>query len=94
MLGVEIGAACGVDRRMELPSPTTEWSRSSALPAPGPARAASPAPPPLACRICSQMLMTESSAVNEEVLDAVAELTNMIIGSVKTDLESISGRSG
>jgi len=50
--------------------------------------------PVSACRICSQMLMTESSAVDEEVLDAVAELTNMIIGSVKTDLESELGPLG
>jgi chemotaxis protein CheX len=50
--------------------------------------------PQLACRICSQLLMTESAAVNEDVLDAVAELTNMIIGSVKTDLESHLGPLG
>ena len=50
--------------------------------------------PQLACRICSQLLMTESSAVTEDVLDAVAELTNMIIGSVKTDLESHLGPLG
>jgi chemotaxis protein CheX len=50
--------------------------------------------PALACRICSQMLMTESTAVDEEVLDAVAELTNMIIGSVKTDLERHLGPLG
>jgi chemotaxis protein CheX len=50
--------------------------------------------PALACRICSQMLMTESTAVDEEVLDAVAELTNMIIGSVKTDLEEHLGPLG
>jgi len=48
----------------------------------------------MACAICSQMLMTESTAVNEEVLDAVAELTNMIIGGVKTDLESHVGPLG
>lgn len=47
-----------------------------------------------ACRICSQMLMCESPAVNEEVLDAVAELANMIIGNVKTDLESEIGPLG
>ena len=47
--------------------------------------------PAMACRIYSQMLMTESSAVDEDVLDAVAELTNMIIGSVKTDLETHLG---
>lgn len=50
--------------------------------------------PAFACRVCSQMLMTESSAVNEEVLDAVAELTNMIIGGVKNDLERRLGPLG
>ena len=47
----------------------------------------------MACAICSHLLMTESTAVNEDVLDAVAELTNMIIGSVKTDLEGLLGCS-
>jgi len=50
--------------------------------------------PALACRICSQLLMTESSAVDEDVLDAVAELTNMVVGNVKTDLESHLGPLG
>jgi chemotaxis protein CheX len=50
--------------------------------------------PEVACRVCSQMLMTEATAVNEEVLDAVAELTNMIIGSVKNDLEAELGPLG
>jgi chemotaxis protein CheX len=40
------------------------------------------------------MLMTESNAVDEEVLDAVAELTNMVIGNVKTDLEGQLGPLG
>jgi len=48
----------------------------------------------MACAICAQLLMTEASAVNEEVLDAVAELTNMIIGGVKTDLENHLGPLG
>lgn len=48
----------------------------------------------LGCRICSQMLMTESSSIDEEVLDCVAEITNMIIGGVKTDLEAIVGPLG
>jgi len=48
----------------------------------------------MACRICSRMLMTEVQAVNEEVLDAVAELTNMIVGCVKTDLERHLGPLG
>jgi|SRR5581483_8566516 len=50
--------------------------------------------PALACRICSQMLMTESKSVDEEVLDAIGELTNMIIGSVKNDLEQHLGQLG
>src|ERR1035441_906455 len=50
--------------------------------------------PVMACRICSQMLMTESRAVDDEVLDAVAELTNMVIGGVKTDLEPSLGPLG
>lgn len=50
--------------------------------------------PTLACRICSQLLMTESPAVDEEVLDAVAELTNMVFGNVKTDLETHLGPLG
>ena len=48
----------------------------------------------MACRVCARMLMTESAAVNEEVLDAVAELTNMIIGGVKNDLEVRLGPIG
>ncbi|HXA52241.1 MAG TPA: chemotaxis protein CheX [Candidatus Acidoferrum sp.] len=50
--------------------------------------------PALACRVCSLMLMVEASAVDADVLDAVAELTNMIIGSVKTDLEQHLGPLG
>lgn len=48
----------------------------------------------LACRICNQMLMTENSEINEEVLDSFAELANMIVGSVKNDLEGQTGPLG
>jgi chemotaxis protein CheX len=47
-----------------------------------------------ACRIASQMLMMEAHAVDGEVLDAVAEVANMIIGNVKTALESQCGPMG
>ena len=50
--------------------------------------------PAVACRVCSQMLMTEAKSVDEEVLDAVAELTNMVIGGVKNDLERHLGQLG
>jgi chemotaxis protein CheX len=38
--------------------------------------------------------MAEFEAVNEEVLDAMAELTNMIIGSFKTNIEERLGPMG
>jgi chemotaxis protein CheX len=47
-----------------------------------------------ACRICELFLMTEASAVNEEVLDAVGELANMIIGNFKTAAEAVIGGLG
>ena len=50
--------------------------------------------PQLACRVCARMLLTESSSIDEEVLDAVAELTNMIIGGAKTKLEYELGPLG
>ena len=51
-------------------------------------------PSNLACRISSQFLMAEYPAVNEEVLDAVAEITNMIIGNFKTSIEDVLGPMG
>jgi len=50
--------------------------------------------PEVACRVCSRMLMTETTSVDADVLDAVAELTNMIVGSVKNDLEPHLGTLG
>jgi chemotaxis protein CheX len=50
--------------------------------------------PEFACRIASLMLMTECQAVNEEVLDALAEMSNMIFGNVKTALEEHVGALG
>lgn len=50
--------------------------------------------PGAACRVCAQMLMADFESVTEEVLDAVAELTNMIIGNLKSDLERHLGQLG
>jgi len=47
-----------------------------------------------ACRIASQMLMAEYAVVDAEVLDAVAEVANMILGNVKTALERSLGTMG
>jgi chemotaxis protein CheX len=50
--------------------------------------------PEFACRIASIMLMAEYEAVNEDVLDAMAEMANMIFGNVKTELEEELGVLG
>jgi chemotaxis protein CheX len=47
-----------------------------------------------ACRMCAQLLMTEATSVNEDVLDAVGEVTNMIIGNFKTLVEEHVGPLG
>jgi chemotaxis protein CheX len=47
-----------------------------------------------AAKIASALLMTPYDAINEDVLDAVAEVTNMIIGNVKTALENRLGAMG
>ncbi len=47
-----------------------------------------------ACELSSRMLLTELKAVDEEVLDAVGELTNMVIGKFKTEIEQRLGPMG
>ena len=47
-----------------------------------------------ACKIATALLMTPYEAIDEDVLDAVAEVTNMIVGNVKTALESRLGAMG
>jgi len=47
--------------------------------------------PQLACKVAGQMLMSEYDSVNDEVLDAIAEVANMIIGNIKTALEQVAG---
>lgn len=47
-----------------------------------------------ACRMAGQLLMAEYHLVDDEVLDAVAEIGNMIIGNVKTVLEQTLGAMG
>jgi CheY-specific phosphatase CheX len=45
----------------------------------------------VACKVASTMLMEEYSAVSEEVMDAFGEISNMVFGNVKTDLEEHLG---
>lgn len=48
----------------------------------------------LACRLSGALLCAKYEYVNEDVLDAMAEVTNMIIGSVKTRIEDDFGPMG
>lgn len=51
--------------------------------------------PALARTICSRMLGSEPDtgnlSIDDEVLDVVAEITNMMIGNIKNGLESVTG---
>jgi CheY-specific phosphatase CheX len=44
--------------------------------------------------MASQMLMAEYATVDADVLDAVAEIGNMVLGNVKTELEKSLGAMG
>ena len=44
--------------------------------------------------MASHFLQEEYSAVTEDVLDTVAEVTNMVVGNVKTHLENRLGAMG
>src|SRR5262249_54308122 len=48
----------------------------------------------MSCRLSSHMLGIECNEVNEEVLDAISEIVNMIIGSFKTQAEEYLGPLG
>lgn len=50
--------------------------------------------PECACKMACCLLMTEYAAVDNEVLDAVAEVTNMVIGNFKTFIEPRTGPLG
>ena len=50
--------------------------------------------PALACRISGALLIREFPGVNDEVLDAIAEITNMIVGNIKSTLEDELGPMG
>ena len=47
-----------------------------------------------ACKVCEALLMTEATVMNEDVLDAMGEVTNMIIGNFKTMAEERLGPLG
>jgi chemotaxis protein CheX len=48
----------------------------------------------LSCVLASRLLMMECTEVNADVLDAIAEIANMIVGGLKTNLEDRFGAMG
>ncbi|MBX9604328.1 MAG: chemotaxis protein CheX [Bryobacteraceae bacterium] len=50
--------------------------------------------PAFACRLSANLTATPAEAVDEEVLDAMGEIGNMIIGNIKTTIEEKVGRLG
>ena len=48
----------------------------------------------MACRMSSAMLGMEITEVNEDLLDAISEIANMIVGSFKTKAELFLGPLG
>jgi chemotaxis protein CheX len=48
----------------------------------------------MGCRMASLMLGAEYTEINEDVLDAVSEITNMVIGGFKTTAETHLGPLG
>jgi CheY-specific phosphatase CheX len=47
--------------------------------------------PEFACTLANQMLGTEETALSADALDAVAEMTNIVFGGMKTQLEKTFG---
>lgn len=47
--------------------------------------------PGFACKMAGALLMAEFADVDEDVMDAVAEVSNMVIGNVKSSLEERLG---
>jgi chemotaxis protein CheX len=82
-LGMATDATAGGSALISLIGITGEWAGSGVL-------CCSPA---LAARICTQMLGTEADgqAITEEVLDVVAEVSNMVVGNIKNGLETVTG---
>jgi len=83
---MEIGEAAGRNRAgvVALLGFAGEWAGSGTVYCDG----------RFACHMAAQLLMTEFHAVDDEVLDAVAEVANMIIGNVKTAMEQKLGSMG
>lgn len=93
MLGIETTAGEPVEEQ-SAPGPTEGVVSLIGLAGPWVGTGSISCSAPTACTLSSKFLMMECPSVNEDVLDAIAELTNMIIGSFKTRAEERLGPMG
>jgi chemotaxis protein CheX len=77
-------APCPADGVLALIGFAGSWSGSGAFSCPA----------TLAKSISAALLMQEFAAIDSEVLDAIGEVANMILGNVKTQLEEKLGPMG
>jgi len=90
MLGMEVQAGEAVDESA-APSPKDGVVSLVGLGGPWKGTGSICCSPAVACKIADALLMAEHPGVDDEVLDAVAEVTNMVIGNVKSRLEEEVG---
>ncbi len=93
MLGLEVEAGEAVSEQ-EAPGPTNGVVALVGLAGPWVGTGSLSCSAEMASKLSSAFLMTEYESVNEDVLDAMAELANMIIGNFKTALEEELGPMG
>lgn len=93
MLGIEVEAG-EVYESKGSPAPTEGVVSLIGMAGPWMGTGSLSCKPQLACKISGALMMAEYAAVDEEVLDAIAEVTNMVMGNVKTILEEKVGAMG
>ena len=93
MLGMDVEAG-EISQGSSSPAPTEGVVSLIGLSGPWMGTGSISCSPQMACTLAGALLVGDYPAVDEEVLDAVAELTNMVLGNVKTTIEEIAGPMG
>lgn len=93
MLGIDVQPDCPVEER-NGPGPSEGVVALVGLAGPWVGTGTVSCSPEEACWLAGKMLGTDYGSVNEDVLDAVGEIANMVIGNIKTNLEEDLGPMG
>ncbi|MBZ5600843.1 MAG: chemotaxis protein CheX [Acidobacteriia bacterium] len=94
MLGLQIEPRGGATEDDSPAAPTSGLIALIGLAGPWTGTGSVSASGDFACRMASALLMAPCDALNENVLDAIGEIANMVIGNVKTSLEDKVGPMG